>query len=247
MKAITLKNGNVISYRASDTLDSPFVFLAPGPSDSSYFSRYINDYLENVNYLIPDYPGRGKSSCQKDNSVQGVARSLDSLFDALNVNNITLIGFSYGTQVSVELLKINPSRYKEVHLAAVGQFYKLGKRFLFKLPFYLPMVFPKLQNIFRSLLIRFNIFGEDFPQKNLGAICDQWLNTLNYKYDLPQKYSVPITLYIYLNDQIVDSDSLIALRDSFINLKEVKLKGSHPGTLEEYSEFERSYLEGILH
>jgi len=242
---VALNNGRTLAFLSSQNYRKrTYLFLSPGASDSTFFVPYLK-YLKSNSYLIPDYPGRGDSDPQVDNSVSGIAKAINSLVEALAIRDVTIIAFSYGTQISLELAKLNPAKYKQLHLVAGGQFYKPYQRYLYNYLFSVPFFLGLSASFVRALLIKLHVIDDAFPTKNLVEICAQWRGTLAFAY--PKEYmEVPIYLYKFASDSIVYPSSVESLA-KVSNIKQIHLlQGNHPMKLLDYSEFEKKHLQKIL-
>lgn len=246
-KLHTLHNGQKVAYYSSVNLKGPtYIFLAPGAFDSSFFLKYIDKYLQDKSWLMPDYPGRGSSDTQNTNTIVAIAYTLNNLLDELELNEVIIIAYSFGTQVGIELVKINQNRYTSIHLVAVGEFFKPLKRFIYKTIFSVPLLLKPLIPWYRKILIKNKIFAESFPISNLDIICKQWLGTLSYNYKFAKPVIVKTYFYIFKDDEIINKTSFDVLKKYFVNNEWITLKGTHPMDIQDYSDFEKEFLINIL-
>ena len=225
-----------------------YLLLAPGSSSGNFFDAFFKFFPQNELVIAPDYPGRGMSPTQADNSINAVALAIDKALREINASNVTIVALSYGTQIAIELAKLNPKIYKQILLIAPGPFFSNISRKLLTILFVIPNYVTVLLPYYRKLVIFLGLFNKDeFPDKNLREMNEQWLSNINYELSYKKILSIPIKVYKYIDDVYSKKDSENTLHGLFSNLVEVEINDKHPVTKEDYLKvFEsQSFLKNL--
>jgi pimeloyl-ACP methyl ester carboxylesterase len=135
-------NGRQFGYWSNETKNSrrTCLLLSPGAYSGKFFRNYEKYFSDRDLFICPDFPARGFSELQEDNSISGITKTIDKFICELGLTNTYLVGFSYGTQIATELLKINEERFRSVILVASGEFFNKLSRVILKVIF-IPFLF----------------------------------------------------------------------------------------------------------
>lgn len=237
LKLYTIEiEGKTVGYWSNNIREprKVFLLLSPGAYSGKFFTNFEKYFSKNDLLICPDYPARGFSEPQKDNSVEAIAKSVDKFLTTLSLNkNINLVAFSYGTQVATELIKINGRRFEKVILIASGEFFGILARICLRIMFGLLLVSKKSQHVIKKYVLRYLYV----PSKNLNDINLQWLSTLNYKIPKTEKVDLPAILVDFAKDKFVTKRSKSKIRELFVNYKTLTVDGLHPSDISDYDKF----------
>lgn len=217
------------------------LLLSPGSYSGKFFKNFEKYFSDKDLYICPDFPARGYSEPQDNNSIKGVTETITKFIDALCLKDIYLAGFSYATQIATELLNINEKRFKKVIFVASGEFFSTVKRIVLKIIF-LPLMF---SNVLRYKIRRYVLPYIYVPNKNLKEINLQWLSTLDYKISTKQIITIPTVFLDFINDQYVTSKSKFKLKQFFINSKTITVNEIHPSNIINFDRLFKNYWEKI--
>ena len=217
------------------------LLLSPGAYSGKFFKNF-EKYLSDTDlFICPDFPARGFSEPQGDNSVNGMANTIDKFISILNLNNIYLIGFSYGTQIATELLKINEKRFKKAILIASGEFFNTITRVILKIIF-MPFLFSgTLRNKIRKYVLKYIYV----PNKNLKEINLQWISTLSYKIPKNKIIYTPTIFVDFEKDQYVTKTSKNNIKEVFINSRTIIVDKIHPSNITNFDRLFKIYWKKI--
>lgn len=98
-----------IFYRSSEYKSKPTVLMIHGIGESGISFIDSIDYLQDFNLIIPDLPGFGRSehSSKNDYSFDSQISKLWDMIDSLEMDEIYLIGHSYGGMLATLMCKNN--------------------------------------------------------------------------------------------------------------------------------------------
>lgn len=214
-----------------------FVFLSPGPSSGDFFTHYSDKFSDRDLFIFPDYPGRGISDTQSDNSIEGIATAIDNLIVKLCYKQIILVGLSFGSQIATSLLKNNlESKYIAGVLVASGEYFTPILRSLMFVPFKIFTYSHRLRMRVNYFLKRNKII-EFLPKRNLKEINLQWISTLQYKIPKNIQVETPVVFVDYALDRYVNVQSRVKLRKMFVNSVTEVIKQGHPYDYAEFDSF----------
>ena len=212
-----------------DTKDT-LIFL-PGGNASGMHTKHLDEELNsNIRFVVPDYPGRGKSdSLHETSNFQNLAKHLFSLFEYLKLKDLTLIGHSFGWAIADEVVRQNKS-LKIKHLVYIdpGEFIWQPLRLPLKILFYLPIHSQKLRELFWYVICKvFHIFEyHSIAKDKLKDLGEQWMATLNYK--IPNHQSSISTLLVRsMHDAIIDKHNVEKVKRIYPNNWEIFLPIPH--------------------
>lgn len=200
------------------------LLMSPGPCSGKFFKNFEKYLNPKDLWICPDYPGRGYSLPQTDNSIDSISESVKLFLKDLGISNIYLIGFSYGTQIATLLTKKKDIEIEKIILVASGQYYNDFLRMILKTAFGLLCYSEKFMLVARNLINKIS----NIPNKNLKELNMQWLSTL--KYEVPNDFITNIpTIFVDFNkDNCVVRKSRNTLRKIFVNHKSYLLDKKHP-------------------
>ncbi len=200
------------------------LLLAPGSHSGKFFKNFERYFDSRDLWICPDYPGRGYSLPQLDNSINSTSETVAQFINVLKLDNLNLIGFSYGTQIATQLIRNDDKKYKKIILIASGRYYSNNLRKLLISFFDLIGNFKLLMQLIRNLIRKVSYI----PNKNLKELNMQWLSTLKYKIPVDFATNVPTIFVDFNKDQCVVRESRDVLRKVFANYKSYSLDKKHP-------------------
>lgn len=238
-------NSQKVSCLINNLHHSPtYLFLTPGTTNCEFFND-INKIIGDKSIIIPDYPARGQSDTQSNYSTQGIAETLSEVIEKLNISNIILIAYSYGTNIGFEMIKLAPNRFKSIHLVAPGEYFNDTLRLVLKFIFWIPIFIKPLLPKYRQYLINNRILPVNYQSQNLDHICKQVVEIMNFRFQSNNTIGIPCNIYNFADDRLVVQSSIGKLHNIFSNLSTVKLIGKHPTSRKDYTQFETVYLPHI--
>ncbi len=100
-----------IYYEEFGNKNAPLiVFLHGGGVSGWMWEKQIEYFAQHYHCLVPDLPGHGKNSEDTYFSMKQAAEQVIDLIEKVSNNrNITIIGFSLGAQIIVQLLSMRPN------------------------------------------------------------------------------------------------------------------------------------------
>src|SRR5690554_3691966 len=121
VKSLELSNGETLAYREVGD-QGPKLLLVHGNMSSSLFYETTTNELENhYQILAVDLRGFGDSSYHKEiDSLKDFADDLLEFIDIKNFNDCTVLGWSTGGGVALEMTASKPSLKKVILLDSVG-------------------------------------------------------------------------------------------------------------------------------
>ena len=107
-------NGQNIYYEVYGK-GEPLFLLHGFTQSSKSWLPYVADYENDFEVYLVDLRGHGKSSWFKENiSVRSVAKDVDALAGYLKLEQINVIGYSYGGEVLIQLALVHPGLIKSM-------------------------------------------------------------------------------------------------------------------------------------
>ena len=107
-------DGNNIYYEVYGE-GEPLFLLHPYTLSSKYWIPYVSSFEQDYEVYLIDLPGHGRSDAfNKDWSVNNSAQILNGLVEYLDLEQIRAIGFSYGSDVILQLATINSKLLKSI-------------------------------------------------------------------------------------------------------------------------------------
>nr|ATZ76872.1 esterase/lipase [uncultured bacterium] len=80
----------------------PLVFVHGAGNSIRVWDRVLMDLKKNYRVLAVDLPGHGESSCKLEETVEGYAARVIEFLDALNLQDVHLVGHSMGGAIVVK-------------------------------------------------------------------------------------------------------------------------------------------------
>ncbi|MDX7985870.1 alpha/beta hydrolase [Xenorhabdus sp. 12] len=117
-------NGSTVKYRMYPANNKDhaetIMFLHGTNSDgNSSFSHIKNDFIENLNVVLPDYAGSGESTLPRSLDIEGLADQVISIIEDGNFDKpIHLVGTSLGAVVAAVVAAKQPSSINKLILTA---------------------------------------------------------------------------------------------------------------------------------
>lgn len=117
VETVQIPNGETIAYRKAGT-DGPVVLLVHGNMSSSVHWQTTMQQLESsYRVFAPDLRGFGDSSYNAPfNSLHDLAKDVEAYVDAMGIEEFTVVGWSTGGGVALEMAADWPKRVKKVLL-----------------------------------------------------------------------------------------------------------------------------------
>jgi pimeloyl-ACP methyl ester carboxylesterase len=111
---VSAADGAQLAYRISGPEDAPALLFSNGYATTAFYWRHVLDHYQHRARLISwDLPGHGDSEPCRDLSTLTIARcaqDIGRILDHAGVERATLLGFSFGCQVTLEAWRHLPSR-----------------------------------------------------------------------------------------------------------------------------------------
>lgn len=117
VKTAALPNGETLAYREAGSGPETLVLIHGNLSSSVHWQTLMERLEGRFHIIAPDMRGFGDSSYHaRFDSILELARDVEMLLDALGVNEFSLMGWSTGGAVSMELAADWPGRVKRLLL-----------------------------------------------------------------------------------------------------------------------------------
>lgn len=126
VKKVKLKNNEIMAYRESGSGDNIYIFVHGNTSSSYYFEEVMKDFQsdlkDEIHIYAIDLIGFGESSYNAKRSRQkDWARDISLFMEELKIKKASILGWSAGGSVSMEVCANYPEKIdKLILLAAVG-------------------------------------------------------------------------------------------------------------------------------
>lgn len=224
-------NGINISYWDNEGKSKETIIFFPGGNTSGEHLKHLDEELSrNIHFIVPDYPGRGKSdSLSVVSSFQNIAEYFIGLFENLKLNDLTLIGHSFGWAIADQIVKQN-KKLKIDHLVFIdpGEFIWLPLRTPLKILFFLPMHSQKIREFFWYIICKIlHIFDYNSIEKNkLRDLGEQWMAVLNFKIS-NHRSNISTLLVRSMNDVVMDAHNTEKIKKMYPNNWEIFLPIPH--------------------
>lgn len=118
-------NGETLSYLDSETGDTTLLFIHGAFINKEYWDKQLSYFSRNYRVIAIDLAGHGHSSHHRtDWTVQHYGKDISEFIKELSLNNVILIGHSFGSDIMLETVTNNPSPIKGLvevdHMKNVG-------------------------------------------------------------------------------------------------------------------------------
>ena len=126
MPYLSANDGTELYYR--DVGDGhPIVLIHGNPMSGRLWERQTSLLADRYRLVAPDLRGHGRSNAPiGEYSVPVFAEDLRVLFEALDLNDATLVGWSYGTLIGGQYLRESSDRVRDVVLVSSVLFRRLA-------------------------------------------------------------------------------------------------------------------------
>ena len=115
VNTVTLSRGETIAYRKAGTADACVLLIHGNMSSSVHWQTTMEDLEKDFTVCAPDMRGFGDSSYNTSfDSLKCLAEDLSEFVDLVGINNFTIIGWSTGGGVALELAALRPEIVKKV-------------------------------------------------------------------------------------------------------------------------------------
>lgn len=112
-----LPNGETMAYRKSGTGEKILFLIHGNQSSSVFFNRTIERFEKEATVYAIDMIGFGDSTYNKGkNSLKDFAVDVDLFMDAMGIKGATVLGWSTGGGVAMELAAMSPEKVKSIIL-----------------------------------------------------------------------------------------------------------------------------------
>ncbi|MCA6074117.1 alpha/beta fold hydrolase [Fulvivirga sedimenti] len=100
----------------------PLLLLHGWVQSGSYWKPFINDFMDTYEVYVPDLHGHGNSGILRDDfSIQSAAMDILLMMDKLGLEQVRIIGFSFGGILALELANRHPDRIEA--MVVIGAVY----------------------------------------------------------------------------------------------------------------------------
>lgn len=114
---VQLPNGETVAYREAGSGHKTIVLVHGNMSSSVHFQTTMEALEKDYHVYAPDLRGFGDSSYKSElNSLRDFAKDLQGWVEALNLRDFTILGWSTGGGIVLELAADLPDRVKKVIL-----------------------------------------------------------------------------------------------------------------------------------
>jgi len=114
---VQLPNGETVAYREAGSGRKTLVLVHGNMSSSVHFQTTMEALEKDYHVYAPDLRGFGDSSYKAElNSLRDFALDLEGCIEALNLTNFTILGWSTGGGIVLELAADMPQRVNKVIL-----------------------------------------------------------------------------------------------------------------------------------
>lgn len=234
LKSVSIKDGQdtkTLAYYTNDLnhYKKVIVLLSPGCTAGDFFKNYIDCFPDNYLLIAPDYPGRDKSTPDRDNSISHMAIDISILLKSLNITKYTLIGLSFGGMVAFELNRIDIPYVEKIIIIASGELFTPFQKLIINSLLFISLYSGLLRKFYLLILIHFKSF-HDLTKDDLKSIDEQGINIAKYK--LPDNVIIPTPLL------------LIALKhDKYVRKESYrKLQHIYPNSAIEYLDYPHDFM-----
>ena len=115
VNTITIPSGEVIAYRKAGDGENSLLLIHGNMSSSVHWQTTMEDLAKDFTIFAPDMRGFGESSYNKPfDSLKCLAADLSEFVDEVGIHNFTVIGWSTGGGVALELAALRPEAVKKV-------------------------------------------------------------------------------------------------------------------------------------
>lgn len=133
VKTIQVREGLTVAYREAGQTDCPdkLLLIHGNMSSSVHFVTLMNGLEETYHILALDLPGMGESSYPSEyNTLMEYAQDVRSFVEALHFRPFSVLGWSTGGGIALELAYLIPEQVKAIGLlSSVGlQGYKMYRK-----------------------------------------------------------------------------------------------------------------------
>ena len=244
VKDVKLSYWDNINIQANNTI----ILLSPGAADGSHFKNYIKYFPSNVRLIAPDFIGRGGSDeVKKFNSIELVTDYTYQFIKSLKLNNIICLGVSFGTMIINELMKMdNKKLIKKVILIAPGEYIDKKYRKLIEIIAKPALRYENVRNLYKYLIDHYSSYFKGLPDKNLKSITEQLISTVRYKLEFNKPTDIPAIVVTLKNDKIVDKDSIIKIKNFYINHEVIEVNIDHVVNMETIEEIQVDLIPKLI-
>jgi len=115
VKTVNLSRGEMIAYRKGGTAESCVLLIHGNMSSSVHWQTTMEDLEKDFTVYAPDMRGFGDSSYNTPfNSLKCLAEDLSEFIDVVGINKLTVVGWSTGGGVALELAALRPEKIGKV-------------------------------------------------------------------------------------------------------------------------------------
>lgn len=227
-----------VSYWDNEGDSKETIIFLPGGNTSGIHLKHLDEELsQNIRFIVPDYPGRGKSDSLPVNSnFKNIAKYFIDLFEDLKLKDLTLIGHSFGWAVADQIVMQNKNiNIKHLIFIDPGEFIWKSLHLPLKILFYLPTHSQQVREFFWYVICNIlHIFKYDsISKKGLKDLGEQWMAVLNFK--MPNHQSNISTLLVRsMHDVVMDAHNIEKVKKMYPNNWEIFLPIPHSMDYEDH-------------
>jgi pimeloyl-ACP methyl ester carboxylesterase len=226
-----------------------FIVFPGGPNDSRYWKPFMQYIPDNVDFLIPDYPGRGVNTAFKPNeTIDDCVSYIIAELEKIEATEIVLYGNSLGGAVAMEVLEyLEKSKHSPKHiiLMSTGEVFNTPVRIILQFLFSVMKSAPLMYELFRWFSIHLGIF-KDWPNQNGKAIVSQWMSYFRYNFSKDRNFITPLTYLQLTQDGFVNSDSFKVIRSQFTTSDMTTIEIAHNFKEEDLISIFKTHITQIL-
>ena len=117
LNKVKLDNGETMAYRKTGSSDKVLILIHGNQSSSVFFQRTMEHFEDGFTVYAIDLIGFGDSSYNRRiESIADFAKDVDLFMDKMNIEKATVLGWSTGGGVAMELAALYPNRVKSIIL-----------------------------------------------------------------------------------------------------------------------------------
>lgn len=117
VKKIDITDGETLAYRETESFKDVFLLLHGNMSSSVHFEELMDGLSDDFTVISLDLPGFGDSSYIKDRRrLKSYAEAVEQFLTAKKISYLTVLGWSTGGGVALELARLIPESIKQVYL-----------------------------------------------------------------------------------------------------------------------------------
>lgn len=207
-------------HGAKDAKKCIFI-LPPGGLNFEYSTivSLLNSHMTTLDLsgyeiVIFEYPGIGTAPAYRKVSVNIVAQKCISFLKMKQYDEVTLIGFSFGGSVALDMLDEVPRLFSKVIIVASGEYFEIIPRTVLFLFFYISLISKKLNMFIYFFLVHVLKIFSPFVLNDLDNLIQMGRSIVRYRIHATT-HQLPALLVFCKNDAVVRKSSVPKLVKKF--------------------------------